>query len=283
MTELWTIARVLQWTTDYFKRRDLDSPRLDAELLVADALGMDRVRLYLEHHKPLHADELTEIRARVQRRAKREPVAYITGRQGFWSLDLHVDARVLVPRPDTERLVELAVARLKGTETPRIVDVGTGSGAIALALASERSDATVMAIDRSPDALAVARANGERLKLPVAWRQGDLLAGVDGPFDLIASNPPYVRRGDLANLMPDVRQYEPRLALDGGDDGLDLIRRLIPQAAERLVPGGALLIEIGHDQGPDVRALCLADARFSAATVRLDYDKRDRVVEATRA
>lgn len=280
----WTIARVLEWTTTFFRDKGLDSPRLDAELLIADALGIDRMRIYLDHHKPLLADELVAVRERVKRRGKHEPVAYITGQKGFWSLDLAVDRRVLVPRPDTERLVERALDRLKGRVAPRVVDVGCGSGAIALALAHERPDAEVIGVDRSPAALAVSRANALTLGLDrVEWREGDLLAGVDGPFDLVASNPPYIPSGDIAGLMPDIVLFEPHSALDGGPDGLDLVRRLIPEAADRLRPGGVLLVEIGHDQGSAVAALAEADGRFEGVAIVADYGRRDRVLEATRA
>lgn len=279
----WTIARVLEWTTTFFRDKGLDSPRLDAELLIADALGIDRMRIYLDHHKPLLADELVAVRERVKRRGKHEPVAYITGQKGFWSLDLAVDRRVLVPRPDTERLVERALDRLKGRVAPRVVDVGCGSGAIALALAHERPDAEVIGVDRSPAALAVSRANAAALGLGrVEWREGDLLAGIDGPFDLVASNPPYIPSGDIAGLMPDIVLFEPHSALDGGPDGLDLVRRLIPEAADRLRPGGVLLVEIGHDQGAAVAALAEADGRFEGVAIVADYGRRDRVLEATR-
>ncbi|MCB9527059.1 MAG: peptide chain release factor N(5)-glutamine methyltransferase [Myxococcales bacterium] len=284
MTAPWTIARVLEWTIGFFREKGIEQPRLDAELLIADALGVDRMRIYLDHHKPLHPDELTAVRERVRRRGRHEPVAYITGQKGFWSLDLAVDARVLVPRPDTERLVERAIERLKGRDAPRIVDVGCGSGAIALALAHERPDATVIGVDRSPDALDVSRANAAALGLDrVEWRRGDLLAGLAGPFDLVAANPPYIPSADIDALMPDVARYEPRAALDGGPDGLDLVRRLIPEAAERLTPGGALLVEIGHDQGPAARALAEADGRFEAVQIVVDYGRNDRVLEATRS
>lgn len=279
----WTIARVLEWTTTFFREKGLDSPRLDAELLIADALGIDRMRIYLDHHKPLLADELVAVRERVKRRGKHEPVAYITGQKGFWSLDLAVDRRVLVPRPDTERLVERALDRLKGRVAPRVVDVGCGSGAIALALAHERPDAEVIGVDRSPAALAVSRANAAALGLDrVQWQEGDLLAGIDGPFDLVASNPPYIPSGDIAGLMPDIVLFEPHSALDGGPDGLDLVRRLIPEAADRLAPGGVLLVEIGHDQGAAVAALAEADGRFEGVAIVADYGRRDRVLEATR-
>lgn len=280
----WTIARVLDWTVGFFREKGIEQPRLDAELLIADALHVDRMRVYLDHHKPLHPDELAAVRERVRRRGRHEPVAYITGQKGFWTLDLAVDPRVLVPRPDTERLVERALARLTGREAPRVVDVGCGSGAIALAIAHERPDAIVVGVDRSPDALEVSRHNAAALGLDrVRWHLGDLLAEQRGPFDLVASNPPYIPSADIDDLMPDVARFEPRAALDGGPDGLDLVRRLIPEAAERLVPGGVLLVEIGHDQGDAVRALAEADGRFEDAQIVADHGRRDRVLEATRS
>jgi release factor glutamine methyltransferase len=283
-TDRWDLRRVLDWTRAYFERRGLDSPRLDAELLIAHAQGIDRVRLYMNLDKPLSAEELTHIRALIERRAQHEPAAYIMGTRGFWTLDLAVDGRVLVPRPETERLVELALKHLKTLDAPRIVDVGTGSGAIALALASELPEAEVHAIDVSTDALAVARANAETNGLErVRFHHGDLLAPVvnEAPFHMVVSNPPYIPSGDLPGLMPDVRDFEPHLALDGGPDGLDIVRRLISAAHERLAPGGRLMMEIGHDQGPAVAALCGAP-RFDDATVHPDYAGLDRIVEAVR-
>lgn len=279
----WTIARVLGWTREYFEGKGIESARLDAELLIADALGTNRMGLYLDHHKPLHPDELAAVRARVQRRGKFEPVAYIIGSRGFWSIDLAVDPRVLIPRPDTEVLVERALKRLEGQAAPRVVDVGCGSGAIALSIAHDVPEAVVLGVDRSPDALAVSRQNAAALGLDrVEWREGDVLDGVEGPFDLVASNPPYIASAEVDRLMPDVVRYEPRGALDGGPDGLDVVRRLIPQAAARLRVGGALLIEIGHDQGAAAQALVEADGRLGEVRVVQDYGGRDRVVEATR-
>lgn len=286
MSQNWTIRSVLQWTQGYFKDKALDTPRLDAELLIGDALGLNRVRLYMDLDRPLSDDELTAIRERVRRRGRHEPVAYITGKRGFWKLELAVDARVLIPRPDTERLVELALAWLKDRPAPRVVDVGTGSGAIALSIAQERPDAAVTAVDVSPDALAVAEANARAAGLTnVTCVRGDLLAALpaDGPtFDAVLSNPPYIPSADCETLMPDVRLHEPRLALDGGPDGLAIVRRLLPQAAARLAPGGLLMLEIGHDQGASAAALLREHAAFEADSVSVekDYGGQDRVVRA---
>lgn len=284
MSQTWTIRSVLQWTQSYFKEKNLDTPRLDAELLIGDALKVDRVRLYMDLDRPLTDAELADIRERVRRRGKNEPVAYITGKRGFWKLDLAVDARVLIPRPDTERLVELAVEALQGREAPRVVDVGTGSGAIALSIAQERPDAVVLAIDVSPDALAAAEANAQAAGLTrVSFARGDVLAPAkDFRPDVILSNPPYISSGECETLMPDVRQFEPRLALDGGPDGLVIIRKLVTQAGALLTPGGALLFEIGHDQGESAAAIVQADGRFAQVAVVKDYGGKDRVVRAAR-
>ncbi len=280
--DAWTIRRVLGWTTGFFQRKEIESARLDAELLIADALSIQRMQLYLDIDKPLAADELAAVRARVERRGAHEPVAYILGKKGFWSLDLVVDRRVLVPRPETERLVELALEALGDAEAPVIADVGCGSGCIALALADERPGATIHAVDASADALAVARANGERLGKTVHWHQGDLLDPLDGPLDLVVSNPPYIPSADIAGLMPDVVQHEPLMALDGGADGFDLIRRLVAGAAKRLRPGGVLLFEIGSEQGAAAKALVESHGGFGEVVVHPDYAKLDRVIGATR-
>lgn len=283
--ETWTIRRVLQWTQGFFRDKGLDSPRLDAELIIGDALGLDRLHLYTDHDRPLDAQELAGIRERVRRRGRREPVAYITGKRGFWKLELQVGPGVLVPRPDTERLVECALEAAAAFATPRIVDVGTGSGCIALALAHDLPNATVLAIDRSVDALRIARANVEASGLGnVTCVEGDLLEPARGfEPDLVVSNPPYIAGRDLADLPPDVRDFEPRLALDGGPDGLAVIRRLVAQSGELLRADGRLLFEIGFDQGETAAAVVAADGRFVDVRVHRDYGGRDRVVDARRA
>ncbi|MBU0550854.1 peptide chain release factor N(5)-glutamine methyltransferase [Myxococcota bacterium] len=283
MTPTWTIKGVLDWTRGYFEQQGIESPRLDAEWLIADALSIDRVRLYMDLNKPLIADELSAIRARVQRRAAGEPVAYINGKRGFWSLDLEVDPRALIPRPDTELLVEQALAALGEATTPIIADVGTGSGCVALALAAEYPEAIIHAVDVSSEALALARANAARLEATISFYEGDLLSPLgDLELDLVVSNPPYIPSDDIAGLMREVRDHEPHLALDGGPDGLDVIRRLIVEAAARLKDGGALCFEIGHDQGAAARALVEASGDFEAVEVYKDYGGHDRVIGARR-
>lgn len=279
----WTILEVLQWTTARFQERGLDSPRLDAELLAAHAFGLTRVHLYTQFDRPLLPPELAAYRELVKRRQAGEPVAYLTGRKEFWSLDLAVDKRVLIPRPDTETAIEEALERLPaGTTGARLADVGTGSGAIALALAKTRPGNTVYACDVSPDALAVARANAERLALEVTFLEGDLdqpLRALE-PLDLIVANLPYVRAADIAALAIEVRA-EPWLALDGGDDGLALVRRLVAAAPALLAPGGALVLEIGQGQATETAALCRA-AGLEEVRARADLGGIERVVSGRR-
>lgn len=272
----WTTLSVLSWTASRFAERGLSSARLDAEVLLAHVLQTSRVALYTGFDKPLQEPELASYRELIKRRLAGEPVAYLVGEQEFWSLPLAVDARVLIPRRDTEALVE-AGKRAGGR---RVADVATGSGAVAIALAKELPEATFVATDLSEDALAVARANVARhgLDARVELRAGDLVQPLAGEsFDLIVSNPPYVRTGELAGLAPEVRR-EPRRALDGGLDGLDVLRRLIPAARDRLTDGGTLAVEHGFDQGPAVRALFEAAGYRDVKTIP-DLAALERVTE----
>jgi release factor glutamine methyltransferase len=225
----------------------VDSPQLDAELLLAEALGTDRAALHAEPNRVLESEEADAFDSMVRRRARREPVAQILGRAHFRELELMVDHRVLVPRPETELLVEQA------EDGQRVLDVGTGSGAIALAIAHERAQVRVTGIDSSPDAIDVARANAERLGLDVEFMIADLIVG--GPYDLIVSNPPYVRESEWAGLAPEITLYEPQDALLGGPDGLDVIRRLVPEAAGVTARGGMLAVEVGQGQSKAVETL----------------------------
>ncbi|HZS36481.1 MAG TPA: peptide chain release factor N(5)-glutamine methyltransferase [Polyangia bacterium] len=281
--EIWTILKVLGWTQGRFADRAIATPRLDAELLLAEVLKLDRVGLYTHFDQPLKADELAAYRELIKRRLAGEPVAYLLGRREFRSLDLRVDARVLVPRPETETVVEVALGLLPEARegaAPRVVDVGTGSGAIALAIKAARPDVEVLAIDRSPDAAEVARANAERLSLAVEILVGDLLApaAARAPFDLVVSNPPYIASGDLPQLPPEVRR-EPHSALDGGPDGLAVLRRLIADARPLLHPAGALVLEVGAGQAPLVAELLTA-AGYAAPSITRDLANIERVVAA---
>ena len=253
-----------------------DTARLDAELLLADALGVDRLALVTDTRREVTGTAVRAFQDAVRRRAAgREPVAYILGRRGFRHLDLAVDPRVLVPRPETELLVEVGLELPAGA---RVADVGTGSGAVALALKDERPDLTVLATDVSAGALAVARANAERLGLDVELVQADLLDGV-GQVDAVLSNPPYVAEGERATLAPEILRHEPPGALFAGADGLDVIRRLVPAAADA---GAALLaIEVGAGQAPAVAELMRA-VGYVDAGARRDLAGIERVVVGRR-
>lgn len=277
MAEHWTVVKLLRWTADYFKGKAIDTGRLDAELLLADTLGLDRVGLYVHFDRPLNASELADFRAKVQRRAKHEPVQYILGETEFWSLPLQVGPDVLIPRSDTEVLVEEALQRLG--ECGCMLDVGTGSGAIAIAVAYERRTAVITAVDCSRRALAVASANAERHGLAgrITFSEGDLAELPPGPYDLVVSNPPYVAETEWAGLMPEVRDYEPRVALHGGTDGLDAYRQLARQATDILKPGGWLLVEVGAGQAAAVEQL-FAQAGLAELVTRKDYAGIARVV-----
>jgi release factor glutamine methyltransferase len=253
-----------------------DTPRLDAELLLGHALGVDRAALAMAPEREVAGPAVRVFQDLVRRRAAgREPVAYLLGRRGFRRLDLEVDARVLVPRPETELLVEAALGLPAGA---RVVDVGTGSGAVALALKDERPDLDVLATDVSDEALAVARANARRLGLDVAFRRADLLDGV-GAVDAVVSNPPYVADADRALLPPEVARHEPAVALFGGPDGLDVVRRLVRHAGAS--PARLLALEVGQGQAPAVAGLARA-AGFDDVEVRRDLAGIERVMVGRR-
>ena len=281
----WTVLELLRWTTGHFEAKGIETPRLDAELLLAFALGCDRLRLYLEFEKPVTAEERGAFRGLVRRRGEeRVPVAYLTGTREFWSLPLAVTPDVLIPRPDTETLVDAVLARGPGREAAfTALDLGTGSGAIALALATERPLAEVVATDLSSAALAVARKNAEALGLAehVRLLAGDGFAPVAGErFDVIVSNPPYVAEAAAAGLAPELR-HEPALALFAPGDGSALLRRIAAEAGAHLRPGGLLALELAPAQAGDVTQ-CLAAAGFGGIAEHRDLAGRVRAVSAVR-
>ncbi len=244
-----------------FKAGGIDSPELDARLLIGAALALDHTGLAVQAARPVTADEADIIASFAQRRLAHEPVARILGHKEFWGLDLRLSDTTLVPRPDTETIVAAALEMIRADSAAakplRIADIGTGSGAILLALLSELPAATGIGTDISESALATARLNARRLGLAdrTSFLQCDYAAALTGPFDLIVSNPPYIRSAEIAELARDVRDYDPRLALDGGADGLDAYRAITPQAASLLTPQGVLVFEVGHGQSADVSAL----------------------------
>lgn len=258
------------------------SPRLDAQVLLAHRLGLSRLQLYLRFEQPLSTAEQDDLRDLLRRRAAGEPVAYLTGEKEFYSLSFRVDARVLIPRPDSETLVDAAREVFSAAAPTSLADVGTGSGCLVCALAHEFSRSQCVGIDSDPGALEVAAANARALGVAerVRLTQGDLLAQVRGPFELIVSNPPYVPSAEIDRLPPEVRR-EPRGALDGGPDGLELIRRLVPQALARLAAGGWLLLEVGQGQAPAVREL-LAAAGYTGLRTWNDLAGIERVAGGRR-
>jgi len=270
---------VLDWTTQRFTEAGIAAARLEAQLLLAHVLGCSRVQLYTGFDKPLAEPELAGFRALIKRRLGGEPVAYLLGEQEFWALPFYVDASVLVPRPDTETVIEVARSLRPDPAAPcRVLDLCTGSGAIAISLARELPGARVVATEVSPEAAAIARRNVERNAVAdrVEVRVGDLFAPVAGErFDLIASNPPYIATAVLATLAPEVR-CEPRLALDGGPDGLAFYDRICAAAPAHLLSGGALVLEHGFDQADAVRAR-LEAAGLSRITLVRDLGKNPRV------
>lgn len=277
----WTVLELLRWTTDYFKRHGIEGARLDAELLLAHALETERLRLYVDFEKPVLPTERERFRALVRQRAQeRVPVSILLGEREFWSLAFKVSKDVLTPRPDTETLVEAALAKCKGPDWKgRILDLGTGSGAIALSLAQELPHAELTATDLSQAALQIAAENADRLPQGerVRFLHGDLFGPVANErFDLVVSNPPYVARRDAKSLPPELA-HEPEMALYGGEDGLDVIRRLVADAGAHLAPGGWLLIELGPEQAGTVEQL-LVGAGFGEVERKFDLARRPRVV-----
>lgn len=262
-----TLAEVLRGATRYLAEHGVPSPRVDAELLLAHALGLQRIELYTQHDRPLTAEERDRARKLVRRRGAREPLAYVLGSWGFRRLDLLTDRRALVPRPETEVVVERALARIEGLSEPRVLDAGTGSGAIALSIAHEHPGARITATDLSVDALALAKENANRLGLLVDFQQADLV--LDDAFDLVVSNPPYVDPSEVDALEPDVRDWEPREALvDAGQT-----QRLIDAKAGRW-----LVLEVHEGRAYDVAA-ALRNAGYDEVVITDDLARRPRVVE----
>jgi release factor glutamine methyltransferase len=273
------VARALAKTTERLEAAGCDSPRVDADILVSHVLGVSRSELALEPTRTLSREEASELDALVARREKREPLAYVLGEWGFRRLTLTVDRRVLVPRPETEVVVERCLRRLDGIGEPRVLDVGTGSGAIALAIADEHPVAQVSAVDASPGALEVAGANVLATGLDVDLREWDLFGGLpDGPWDLVVSNPPYVLPGELDTLQEEVREWEPRDALVG----LGATEAIARGALDVLVAGGALVLEVAAGDAGRVASL-LEELGYSHVSTTEDLAGRDRVVEGVRA
>ncbi|KAF0179902.1 MAG: release factor glutamine methyltransferase [Alphaproteobacteria bacterium] len=276
-----TLTLVVAWTKARraLEAAGVDLPVFDARLLLEAAAEVKRLDILTDPHRVVSPEAVARLDALVARRAAREPLAYILGTKAFWSLDFAVGPAVLTPRPDTETVVEAALAALSTDRPVRVLDLGVGSGAILLSILSARPLATGVGVDASADALVFARANADALGLAAraSLIHGDWGQGLEGPFDLIVSNPPYIPAGEIAGLEPEVSVHEPRLALDGGADGLDAYRRLWPDVARLLTPGGRFAVEIGKGQGPDVSALAEA-AGLEVEAVKPDLAGIGRVV-----
>ncbi len=286
--ESWTILRMILWSAKYLTEKGVEAGRLDAEWLLSAALGVDRLQLYMQYDRPLSTEEREAFKPLLRRRASREPLQYIIGRTGFRQLELKTDPRVLIPRPETEVLVQevLDWASSRAESVGWVWDMGTGTGAVALSLAADGAWAGVVATDVSPEALTVAADNAERYAPSglVGFREGSLFEPLEQgeAFDVIVSNPPYIADGDKGELQPEVRDWEPPEALFAGEDGLDVIRQLVTGAPERLLEGGLLALECGLGQAQRVAADVHATGAFAAVRIRNDLTGRPRFVMAER-
>jgi release factor glutamine methyltransferase len=283
-----SIRGVLSWGAQVLRRAGLDNCRLDAEVLLRHVLNLEKEQLYVKGDAPISTGQEAEFRGLLLRRSRREPVAYITGHKEFWSLDFFVTPAVLIPRPETELLVKVAlqhIARLGSRSPVKVLDLGTGSGAISVCLAKDHSATKIVAVDISPVALDLARVNAGRHNVAdrIRFFLGDLFAAVKPlpeTFDLIVSNPPYIRTGELSMLAPEIREWEPIMALDGGADGTDTYRQIIGEGHSYLTPGGFIVLEIGADMARDIADLLLRSGCYGPASVYQDYAGQNRVIAA---
>jgi release factor glutamine methyltransferase len=283
----WTIIKLIQWATTYFDAHGIDSPRTTAEILLSDVLNSRRIDLYLRYDQPLTTDELQRFKALIKRRLNHEPVAYILGRKEFWSMELCVTKDVLIPRPETECLVEKSLEILAAdanVKSKLILELGTGCGAVILSLASENPQHTYWATDISINAIRIARQNALQHDLDgkIQFVTGDWFAPLGsktGAFDLIVSNPPYIKSGDLTQLQPEIKAYEPLQALDGATDGLHCLQHIIHSAYRYLKPGGALILEIGHDQKSSLEKILDECGEYEGVRFYQDYSGYDRILQ----
>jgi release factor glutamine methyltransferase len=285
----WTIQKLLNWTTEYLTGKGIESPRLSAELLLSQTVGLERIELYTQFDRSVPPEQLDQLRDLVKRAGQNEPIAYLVGRTEFYSLQINVTPDCMVPRPETELLAERAIEflRTRRTGTQFVCDLCTGSGCIAVAIAENFSDARIIATDICDSALAVAAGNVRKHKLSdrINLLCGDLfdpvISGLDvNEFDLIVSNPPYVSTAEYEKLDKNVKDYEPKKALFAGVDGLDIYSRIIEKAGQFLKPDGALMLEIGYAQGPAVKELLEQTGDFAEIKIEKDFHNNDRIVTA---
>ncbi|WP_020472718.1 peptide chain release factor N(5)-glutamine methyltransferase [Zavarzinella formosa] len=283
--EIWTVKRLLAWTEDFLRKKEIEPARLEAQILLAHALGCKKIDLYVRHDEEPAEAVRTRFREIIKKRAEGMPNAYLVGRKEFFSLEFKVTPAVLIPRPETELLVVEAAKFLKPLNAPAVLDIGAGSGCISIALAKQHRTARVTAIDISPAALEVAKENAATHQLTdrVRFLEGSVFGPVAGEtFDLIASNPPYITHAELETLDKTVKDYEPRSALDGGPDGLTFYRQIASGATAHLRSGGLLIVEIGYQQETAVRELFAAEAGLENVKSFKDIDGHPRVVTANR-
>ena len=289
--ETWTITKLLNWVRQFLTDKEIDSPRLSAELLLSYVLGLKRIELYTQYNKVVEKPELDKLRELVSRAGQHEPIAYLVGKTEFYSMELNVTPDCMIPRPETELLVQRAIEFLRTRNGPQYVcDLCTGSGCIAVAIAKNFPNAKIIATDICDTALAVAATNVEKHNLQdkITLLSGDLFDPIIpqldvGKFDLIVCNPPYVSSGEYEKLDKNVRDYEPRLALFAGDDGLDIYRRIIEKVDSFLKPDAALILEIGYAQGHAITELLKQTGVFAGIKIERDFHNNDRVVTASKA
>ena len=287
--KIWRVVDLLDWTSQYFEQNAIPNPRLDAEVLLGHLLGKNRLQLYLDFEMPVFQENLTPFRELIKKRIARTPVSYLTNRKEFMSLEFYIDERVFIPRPETEQLVE-TILTTQIDKPQCLLELGTGSGVIATMLAVHQPEWDITATDLSEDALAVAEKNAEihACTAQIKFLSGDLFEPVkaidpngETQFDWIVCNPPYIKKTESDSLSPDVRDYEPEIALFAGDDGLAVIRRLIAEAPEYLAPNGKLILEIGDTQADAVRTLINAEPAYCSCELIKDYAEKERIVMAS--
>ncbi len=281
----WTVFKTLSWTDSYFKTHGIDSPRLTAEILLSHCLGIQRLDLYLQHDRPLQKNELSDFKTLIKRRIRSEPVAYITGEKGFYDSEFRVASGVLIPRPDTETIVDNALTLVDSTKDAgaplSILELGTGSGAIVVSLAKARPDHYYFASDVSSTALETAKKNAQKIiSNDIYFFYSSWFTAIKKKprFDLIVSNPPYIPSGDIQGLQPEIREFEPMLALDGGNDGLDCFKLILKHAHECLVPGGSILLEMGCDQKEGIERIFSRHREYVSIEFIKDLSGHNRVV-----
>lgn len=287
--KIWRVVDLLDWTSQYFEQNAIPNPRLDAEVLLGHLLGKSRLQLYLDFEMPVFQENLTPFRELIKKRIARTPVSYLTNQKEFMSLEFYVDERVFIPRPETEQLVETILTTQIDT-SQHLLELGTGSGVIATILAVHQPEWNITATDLSEDALAVAKKNAEThaCTAQINFLSGDLFEPINAidpngeiQFDWIVCNPPYIKKTESDSLSPDVRDYEPEIALFAGDDGLAVIRRLIAEAPEYLASNGKLILEIGDTQADAVRTLINAEPTYCSSELIKDYAEKERIVLAS--